>query len=129
MTKFFNPEGVTPPVAAYTHAALVPAGAELLFISGQLGIKPDGDLGDGIEEQAEWAYRNIAAILASEGLSPADLVKMQMFLTDRAYRAPAGEARQKVFGDAKPTSTLLIVAGLAAPEFLIEVEGIAARPA
>lgn len=129
MIKFFNPEGVTPPVAAYTHAALVPADAELLFISGQLGIKPDGDLGDGIEEQAEWAYRNIATILASEGLSPADLVKMQMFLTDRAYREAAGAARQKVFGDAKPTSTLLIVAGLAAPEFLIEVEGIAARPA
>ena len=38
-----------------------------------------------------------------------------------------GEARQRVFGDAKPPSTLLIVAGLAAPEFLIEVEAMAAR--
>ncbi|NQV57807.1 MAG: RidA family protein [Rhodospirillales bacterium] len=129
MVKFFNPDGVAAPGASYSHAALVPGGMELLFISGQLGTKPDGSIGDTIEDQAAQAFRNIETILASEGLTPADLVKVQMFLTDRAYRAPAGEARQKVFGDAKPVSTLLIVAGLAAPEFMIEVEAIAARSA
>ncbi len=127
MTKIYNPDGLTPPQAAYSHAALVPAGTELLVIAGQLGIDADGNLGDGIEEQAERAFRNIETILAAEGMTPANIVRLQTFLTDRAYRAPAGEARQLVFGDAKPPSTLLIVAGLAAPEFLIEVEAMAAR--
>ena len=127
MTKIYNPDGVTAPGAAYSHAALVPAGTELLVIAGQLGIDPDGNLGDGIEEQAERAFRNIETILAAEGMTPANIIRLQTFLTDRAYRAPAGEARQRGFGDAKPPSTLLIVAGLAAPEFLIEVEAMAAR--
>jgi enamine deaminase RidA (YjgF/YER057c/UK114 family) len=127
MTKIYNPDGVTAPQAAYSHAALVPAGTELLIVAGQLGIDPDGNLGDGIEEQAERAFRNIETILAAEGMTPANIVRLQTFLTDRAYRGPAGEARQRVFGDAKPPSTLLIVAGLAAPEFLIEVEAMAAR--
>ena len=127
MTKIYNPDGVTAPQAAYSHAALVPAGTELLIVAGQLGIDPDGNLGDGIEEQAERAFRNIETILAAEGMTPANIVRLQTFLTDRAYRGPAGEARQRVFGDAKPPATLLIVAGLAAPEFLIEVEAMAAR--
>ena len=127
MTKIYNPDGVTPPQAAYSHAALVPAGTELLVIAGQLGIDADGNLGDGIEEQAERVFRNIETILTAEGMTPANIVRLQTFLTDHAYRAPAGEARQLVFGDAKPPSTLLIVAGLAAPEFLIEVEAMAAR--
>lgn len=127
MTKIYNPDGVIAPAAAYSHAALVPAGTELLVIAGQLGFDPDGNLGDGIEEQAERAFRNIETILAAEGMTPANIIRLQTFLTDRAYRGPAGEARQRVFGDAKPPSTLLIVAGLAAPEFLIEVEAMAAR--
>ena len=81
----------------------------------------------GIAEQAERAFRNIATILAAEGLTPADIVRLQVFLTDRADREAAGQARAKVFGDAKPPSTLLVVAGLATPEFLIEVEAMAAR--
>jgi enamine deaminase RidA (YjgF/YER057c/UK114 family) len=127
MTKIYNPDGVSPPVAAYSHAAVVPGGTELLIIAGQVGVDADGNLGDGIAEQAERACRNIATILAAEGLKPADIVRLQVFLTDRADREAAGQARAKVFGDAKPPSTLLVVAGLATPEFLIEVEAMAAR--
>ena len=127
MTKIYNPDGVSPPVAAYSHAAVVPGGTELLIIAGQVGVDADGKLGDGIAEQAERAFRNIATILAAEGLTPADIVRLQVFLTDRADREAAGQARAKVFGDAKPPSTLLVVAGLATPEFLIEVEAMAAR--
>ncbi|MBT3551852.1 MAG: RidA family protein [Rhodospirillaceae bacterium] len=127
MTKIYNPDGVTPPAAAYSHAAVVPAGTDLMIIAGQLGIDADGNLGDGIAEQAERAYTNIATILAAEGMTPSNIVRLQMFLTDRSYREAAGAARQKVFGDAKPPSTLLVVAGLAAPEFLIEIEAMAAR--
>ena len=127
MTKIYNPDGVSPPQAAYSHAAVVPAGTELVIVAGQVGVDADGNMGDGIEQQAEFAYTNIATILAAEGLTPANIVRLQMFLTDRAYREAAGQARAKVFGDAKPPSTLLVVAGLASPEFLIEVEAMAAR--
>ena len=127
MTKFYNPDGVSPPQAAYSHAAVVPTGTEWVVVAGQVGVDADGNIGVGIEQQAEFAYTNIATILAAEGLTPHNIVRLQLFLTDRAYREAAGTARVKVFGDAKPPSTLLIVAGLAAPEFLIEVEAMAAR--
>lgn len=127
MTEFFNPDGVFPPQGNYTHGALVPAGAELLFIAGQIGVDSDGALGASIAEQAEFAYRNVVAILQSRGMTPADLIKTQTFLTDVGDRPEMQAAARAAFGDAKPASTLLVVKSLALPEFLIEVEGIAAR--
>ena len=63
--ELFNPDGVAPPRAAYTHAAFVPAGTDMLFISGQVGVRPDGTFGDGFAEQAELAFRNLVAVLES----------------------------------------------------------------
>lgn len=127
MTRLFNPPGMAAPQAAYSHGALVTAGSDLLFVAGQLGVKPDGLLGVGFDEQAEWAFRNVVTVLESQGMSPANLVKIQMFITEVEQRVPLQAAIKKAFGDAKPVSTLLVVKSLARPEFLIEVEAVAAR--
>jgi len=127
MIEFFNPDGVAPPQANYVHGVFVPAGADLLFIAGQVGTRPDGKLGSGFAEQAECPFRNVVAVLKSRGMTPADLVKVQMFLTDVANRGPMLAAMEGAFGGAKPASTLLVVKSLARPEYLIEVEGVAAR--
>ncbi len=127
MVEFFNPENIAPPRANYSHGALVPLGCELLFVAGQLGIKPGGTLGKDFAEQAEWAFRNVASVLESKSMTPADIVKVQIFITDVENRVGQGIARDKIFGAAKPPSTLLVVKSLARPEFLIEVEAIAAR--
>jgi enamine deaminase RidA (YjgF/YER057c/UK114 family) len=127
MAKYFNPAGVAPPQAEYHHGVLIPENTELLYTSGQLGIKPDGTLADGIEEQARWAFRNLVAVLEDAGMGPENLVKIQLFLKEQKYLQIVEAARNEALGSAEPASTLMVVKSLALPEFLFEVEGIAAR--
>ena len=105
MAKFFNPDGMAPPQAAYHHGVLVPTGTQTLYIAGQLGVDADGKLGDGIEEQARWAFRNLATVLESAGMGPENLVKIQMFLTEVDFRQPAHIGRAEALGDVQPAST------------------------
>jgi len=85
----------------------------------------DGNVDGVIVQQMGYGYTNIATMLPDEDLTPNDFVRLQMFFTGRSYRAAAYAARDKLLGDAKPLSALMIVAGLAPPEFLDEVEAMA----
>jgi len=127
MLKFINPDNMAPPQAEYSYGVQIPAGAELLFISGQLGILPDGTLAEGIEAQAKWAFRNLVTVLESGGMGPKNLVKIQLFLKEQDHLGVIEEARNVALGSAEPASTLLVVKSLAMPEFLFEIEGVAAR--
>jgi enamine deaminase RidA (YjgF/YER057c/UK114 family) len=119
---FSNPDGVHPPGSRYSHAALVEGAARRLVISGQVGLRPDGSIAAGGEAQIAQALENLGAILAAHGMGPAHLVKMGVFLTDRGLVGPWRAARETFLGPLAPTSTLLMVAGLADPRFLFEVE-------
>ena len=119
---FSNPEGVHAPGSRYSHAALVEGASRRLVISGQIGVKPDGSIASGGEAQIAQALANLGAILAAHGMGPANIVKMGVFLTDRALIGPWRAEREKFLGTLAPTSTLLVVAGLADPRFLFEVE-------
>ncbi len=127
MNKSHNPPTVAAPAGNYSQGIEVPPNARWLFIAGQLGMTPDGKLSDGIDAQAAQAFANIVAMLAAAGMGPADLVKMTIFLTDERSIPVMRTAREKVLGGARPASTLLVVKALASPEFLIEVEAVAAR--
>ena len=127
MTDFSNPPGVPVPTGLYSQSALVKAGSDLVFIAGQIGVRTDGTIGVTIEEQADTAFGHLVTILKSHGLGPRNIVKMQIFLVDRGDREATTAARRKHLGDHKPTTTLVIVAGLGQPNYLIEVEAIAAR--
>jgi enamine deaminase RidA (YjgF/YER057c/UK114 family) len=127
MVEFSNPAGVPAPSGLYSQSAVVSAGTDLVFISGQIGVRTDGSVGATIEEQADIAFGHLVTILKSHGLGPMNIVKMQIFLTDRGQREATAAARRKHLGDHKPTTTLVIVAGLGHAEYLIEVEAIAAR--
>jgi enamine deaminase RidA (YjgF/YER057c/UK114 family) len=72
------------------------------------------------------ALANLGAILAAHGMSPANLVKMTVFLTDPALIGTWRTKRAAWQGDHRPASTLLVVAGLADPRFVVEVEAEAA---
>ncbi|MEM7252997.1 MAG: RidA family protein [Pseudomonadota bacterium] len=123
-----NPTTVHPPLGRYSHTVSVPVGARWLAVAGQVGIARNGQVAKGIEKQAERAFRNVVACLRAGGMNTADLVKLTVFITDPRYVDAYREARQKVLGDAvAPASTLLVVAGLASPDLLIEVEGWAAK--
>ncbi|MGK0171031.1 MAG: 2-iminobutanoate/2-iminopropanoate deaminase [Gammaproteobacteria bacterium] len=128
MNTTLNPDGVHKPVGAYSHTVAVPASAQWLAISGQVGVDPKGKLGADIKKQAEQAFRNLLACARAHGMNKRDLVKITVFLTDARHIPDYRAARKRVLGDSTiPASTLLVVEGLASPDMLIEVEGWAAK--
>jgi 2-iminobutanoate/2-iminopropanoate deaminase len=124
-----TPQTVAPPFGPYSHAVEVPEGSRLLYISGEVGVLPDGTIPETIEDQAGSCWRNIIAILADAGMSIGDLVKITTYLVRPEDVAPAGAARAKHFGDARPGSATIIVKALVRPEWLIEIEAVAAAKA
>jgi 2-iminobutanoate/2-iminopropanoate deaminase len=83
-----------------------------------------------VRAQTRQALANLEACLAAHGLTVRDVVRLTVYLTDRAYIADMREERRAVFGSSElPTSTLLIVSGLATPELLVEIDAVAARAA
>ena len=127
MFKPHSPSGVAPPAAPYVHGMEVPPGARWLFVSGQIGVHPDGRPGAGAREQAELAWRNIAVILASAGMALTDIVKVTTYSTSPGYLPVLRAVREEVLGTHLPASTLLVISGLARPELLLEIEVYAAR--
>ena len=123
------PAAIHPPFARYAHGVAVPAGARTVFCSGQLGIAPDGTVPPDVEGQAALCFAAIAAILAEAGMGLDDLVRLNAYVTSREGLAGYMAARDRALpGDAPPpASTLMIVSGFARPEFLVEVEAVAAR--
>jgi 2-iminobutanoate/2-iminopropanoate deaminase len=125
--EFNNPSTLAPPVGAYSHAGWIKAGSDVLFIAGQVGLRPDGTLPDSFADQADEVFANVARVLSGSGLKPMHLVKMNLFVV---YGQPANvvrDARRKHFGDIRPASTFIYVPQLVEPKYLIEVEGVAAR--
>ena len=122
-----TPATIRPPFANYSHGMEVPAGHRLLFASGQLGIAPDDRIPEEAGAQADLCFQSIGAILAAAGMGFSDIVRINAFVTDRAYLKPYMEARDRHVGSPPPASTLVIVSGFAQPEFKVEVEVIAAK--
>ena len=122
MARFFNPDGVPKPASNYSQAVEVSAGARRLIISGQIGVSADGDVADGYEAQAEQAWRNILAILADAGMSPSDIVKITVYDVAPGNVAAYRVVRDRMLGGHAPASTYVLVAGLASPDFLTEIE-------
>ena len=120
------PETIHPPIGAYAHAIEVPESAKTMFIAGQVGIDVDGNVPADFAAQADLAWRNLMAILEFNGMRMKDVVKITHSLTDAANLPAYNEVRSKYLGEERPASTLLIVAGLARPDLLVEVEMVAA---
>ena len=128
MNKALNPKSVHAPVGVYSHTVGVAPGARWVAVAGQVGMNAKGVLAKGIRRQAEQAFRNVLGCLRENGMRKQDLVKLTVFLTDSRFIAEYRAARARVLGDAvRPAATLLIVAGLASPDMLIEIEAWAAK--
>jgi enamine deaminase RidA (YjgF/YER057c/UK114 family) len=122
------PDGIAPPFARYAHGALSDPGARLIAVSGQLGLAADGTIPDGAAAQARICLANIDAILAEAGASRRDILRLNAYVTGREHMAGYMAARDAWLGDgsALPASTLMIVSGFTRPEFVVEVEALAA---
>src|SRR6201982_3049494 len=97
-----TPATVAAPFGPYSHAVEVPEGSRLLYISGEVGVLPDGTVPETIEAQAEACWRNIIAILTDAGMGIQDIVKITTYLVRPEDVAAAGAARAKDFGCRAP---------------------------
>lgn len=128
MIELFNPQTISPPFSRYSQGALASRGLRWLHISGQVGVRPDGGSLTGIEAQMHQAWDNLLGVLATARMTPDHLVKVNVFLTRPQDVAIYREIRDERLEGRAPASTLLIVAGLARPELLVEIEAVAAAP-
>lgn len=128
MKRILRPKEIADSAGRYSQGILVDGIRGLLFISGQTATARDGSVagvGD-IEAQTRQVFQNLAAVLKEAGLGFENLVQTTTYLTDRSYREGYNRVRTEVLNKEPPTSTLLVISGLARPEFLVEIAGIAA---
>ena len=101
-----------------------------IYVSGQVAFNAQGKLvGKGnMKTQTRQAFRNIKAVLRAAGAKMEHVVKINTYITDADKFMDMLEARGDIFGDNPLASTAVVVAGLACPDLLIEVEAIAVKP-
>ena len=121
-----SPDSVHAP-RGYSHSVEAPAGATWVYISGQVGIRPDGTLAEDARGQIDQVWVNLGLQLEAAGLSRENIVKVNVFLTRREDIDYYRESRGAFLGDSPPASTLLFVAGLADPAMVVEIEAVCAR--
>jgi enamine deaminase RidA (YjgF/YER057c/UK114 family) len=111
----------------YAQAVKVSGAQTILYIAGQVAYTAEGGVahpGD-FKAQARETLRSLKAQVEAGGGTMANIVKVNTYVTDIRYRAEYAAVREEFFGKKLPASTMVAVAALAQPEFLIEVEAIA----
>jgi enamine deaminase RidA (YjgF/YER057c/UK114 family) len=123
------PELGTPP--GYSQIIEVSAG-RIIFMSGQTALDRDGNVvgKNDFAAQAAQVFRNLSLALQASGCTATNLVKLTVFLTDMDNLASYREARNRFFASVTPSAapavTLVEVSKLYGPDFMIEIEAIAA---
>jgi 2-iminobutanoate/2-iminopropanoate deaminase len=124
--QIIQPRTISDPRPRYSQGILT-EGGKLLFIAGQTASDRDGNVvgkGD-IEAQTRQVFDNLRAVLEEAGGTLENLVMTTTYITDRQYREGYNRVRMAQYKGSAPTSTLVIVTGLANPDYLIEISGIA----
>lgn len=125
-TRVIQPKGLADPRPRYSQGILA-EGGKLLFIAGQTASDANGNVvgkGD-IKAQTRQVFDNIRAVLEAAGGSFDNMVMTTTYITDRKYREGYNEVRRDIYKKDPPTSTLVIVSGLANEDYMIEIAGIA----
>lgn len=117
-----NPTGVNPPVGNYSHLTRIPRGATLYVSSGQIGTASDGSIPDALQDQIDNTFRTIAALLQSEQLVAADIVKVNIWATEELDWTYLYRQWDALFGSSYPSMTVGYLSALGLPELKIEIE-------
>jgi len=114
------------PISHYTHAVSL---GDLVFVSGCIAVDAEGNLvgGDDAELQTAQVLRNLEEALTAAGSTLQDVVKVTVYLTDIRDRERVNIPRQVMFGEARPSSTLVEVSKLVAVGAKVEIDAIAVR--
>jgi enamine deaminase RidA (YjgF/YER057c/UK114 family) len=123
--RFMNPEAIAKP-GGYSHVVEVTGPGRIVYIAGQLGVKPDGKIAGDFRAQVVQAFENLKAALAAVGATFNDVVKLNNYLVDiTANIGHYREVRDKYVNTAQPpASTTIGVPALARDGALFEVEAI-----
>lgn len=123
--KIINPPDMAAPTG-YSYA--VKKSGTPVFISGQVALDGAGKLvgENDAAAQTEQVFRNLRTVVEACGGSLDDIVKLNVYVTDAAYRPAIAAARQKHFKEGQyPASTYVVVTALAVPQLLVEIEAVA----
>lgn len=126
MSNIHNPARIAPPSSAYAHGISVAAAKTWLHVSGQVGTHADGTLAGDSAAQMDVCWQRIFAILDDAGMSKKNIVKVTVFLTRPGDVGLYRQVRDRMLEGHLCASTLLVVAGLADPDWTVEIEAVAA---
>ncbi len=129
MLKTIATSAAPEPFSNYAQGIEVGPGQRIVHVSGQVGATLGGDIPDDPVLQHQLAWDNAMAILAAAGMDHANVVDAHVYITDRAHIGLYRETRDRMMRGHRPAATLLIVAGLADPRLVVEVDLVAAAPA
>jgi 2-iminobutanoate/2-iminopropanoate deaminase len=120
-------QGLMEPISHFSDAVI---GGDTLYVSGLVATNEAGAVvgaGD-VVEQTRQIFRNLKRILDTAGATPADVVKVTIFMRDVAQRPLINPVRQEFFGPHRPASTLVEISRLVRDELLLEIEAVAHLP-
>jgi len=126
-----EPTGLDPAAAARLNYAYGVQTGRLVWVAGQVARDGAGRLvgADDPEAQAVQCFENVRAVVEAAGGGMEHVVRANMHLTDRAYRDIVNAVRGRFFRPPLlPVGALLVVAGLALPDYLVEIDAVAVLP-
>jgi enamine deaminase RidA (YjgF/YER057c/UK114 family) len=126
MRKTFGTGSVWEQALGYSRAVQVD---NTLFISATAASGPDGIVGDDFYSQTKYILEKLGAVLADAGFDYEDVVQSKLYLTDITKWEDAGRAHGEVFGEIRPTLSLVHVLPFLDPEMLVEIEMVAQKSA
>ncbi|WP_176458304.1 RidA family protein [Rhodococcus sp. WWJCD1] len=132
--KPWNPTSVPAPIGKYSHLIEVDSAPRWIFISGQVGVRTDGSVADTMHTQTLQAFANIDALLDEMNAGPGHIVRLLTFAVGVDDVPDFYRARDEVYARWFPDGlycghSLAVVAALARPEIVVEIEGWVAVPA
>src|SRR5688572_12792312 len=123
-----NPDGIHKPFANYSHTVTAEGTQKLVFCAGQVAADADGKVlpPDDFEAQTRMVMDNLTKALAAGGAKLSDVTKITIYICNPHDVPKARTILNSYFAGQPPASTLCILRGLANPNFLLEIEAIAA---
>ena len=123
-----SPDGIHKPFASYSHVVTAEGAQKLVFCAGQVAADVDGKVlpPDDFAAQAKMVMKTLPSALAAGGAKLSDVTKITIYICNQHDVPKARGILQTYFGAHPPGSTLCVLRGLANPNFLLEIEAIAA---
>jgi aminoacrylate peracid reductase len=128
-TAYQPPDSFVPAGKTYSHGIIVEAG-RTLYVAGQTSRDAQGNIvhkGDAAG-QTRQVLENMRKVIEGAGGRMEDVAKTTVYITDIKHREAVGRMRQEFFKGDPPANTLLVISGLADPDFLVEIEAIVPLP-